>query len=191
MSKTFFTLLIAVAFTAPAFSQTLESIRKDYNDAKAYVKEMLGPDSPAMNRLQMTTEKMYCGSGQHKDAVNIYYRVDEERDETCNTHLIYFVTHSYNWAVRNYYEEYLYDKNGNIEFIYAKDVDDNDFSETEYRIYYNAKGVMKLTVKQKGASESKFVEVYSGNTIAQKYKQKCDEYRNESEHFKKQFSTLN
>ena len=81
MSKTFFTLLIAVAFTAPAFSQTVESIRKDYNDAKAYVKEMLGPDSPAMNRLQMTTEKMYCGSGQHKDAVNIYYRVDEERDE--------------------------------------------------------------------------------------------------------------
>ncbi|MBR4271625.1 MAG: hypothetical protein IKQ30_16025 [Bacteroidales bacterium] len=183
MKKIFLTLL-TIALCTAAYSQTVETIRKDYNAAKAYVQEMDGPDSPAQNRVRISTEEMYCGTGQHKETVTIYFRQDEENEEPCNKNLICFVTNSYNWAVREYYEEYLYDQDGNIEFIYAKDVDDNDFSETEYRIYYSTKGVIKLIVKHKDVDDTKFAEVYNGTTVAPKYKEKCDNYKRLSEHFK-------
>ena len=83
MRKIFLTLL-TIAFCTAAYSQTVETIRKDYNAAKAYVQEMEGPDSPAQNRVRISTEEMYCGTGQHKETVTIYFRQDEENEEPCN-----------------------------------------------------------------------------------------------------------
>ena len=196
MKKLLLTLL-SVALFSTAFSQTVETIRKDYSEAMEHAKLMNDPEYPPTNRFQVTCEQMMPGSGPHKVSYTFYYHegYDEEDEEpNINGYLdrsIWYVKHSYNWAARDFYEEYLYDDKGNIEFIYARAVDDDDFSLIfEYRFYFNAKGVIKVIVKRKKEGESTFTQEYSGATVTSKYQKAYDQYKRTSEGMKTLFKTV-
>ena len=78
---------------------------------------------------------------------------------------------------------YLYDKDGNVKFIYAKDINSDDWSEVEYRFYLDKKGVIKTTVKRKKQGEENFTLEYDGKTggyskVLATYKGKASAYRN-------------
>ena len=178
MKKAIATLAAAIACIAGT-AQSIESIREDYAAAKEHIRLMDDPEYPPTNRYQVVLEKMLCGSGQHKETVTMYfYEVD-----ICGKRSIYFATVSYNFAVRDYYEEYLYDKDGNVKFIYAKDINSDDWSEVEYRFYLDKKGVIKTTVKRKKQGEENFTLEYDGkmggySKAFATYKGKASAYRN-------------
>ena len=190
MKKIFFTLL-TVMFCVSAFSQTVETIRKDYADALAHAKQINDPEYPVNNKFKVVTEQMMPGSGPHQVTANFYYYEDENEESLPDiTKSIYYVTHSFNWAAREYYEEYLYTRKGKIEFIYQRGYDD-DFQLYEYRFYFDAKGVIKVIVKRKKDDDSALTQEYSGATVTDKYKKAYDAAVRKSEYFKGLFDTLN
>ena len=183
MKKAIATLAAAIVCIAGT-AQSIESIREDYAAAKEHIRLMDDPEYPPTNRYQVVLEKMLCGSGQHKETVTMYFYEDEENEgNICGKRSVYFATVSYNFAGRDYYEEYLYDKDGNVKFIYAKDINSDDWSEVEYRFYLDKKGVIKTTVKRKKQGEENFTLEYDGKTgryskAFATYKGKASAYRN-------------
>ncbi|MBO7439409.1 MAG: hypothetical protein J6U21_06975 [Bacteroidales bacterium] len=195
MKRIFFILMALIAIGAPAVAQTVESIRKDYTDAKDLEKRHKGDDASDINVFQTKVYKMWPGSGPHAVEVTMYCRENED-DENYDAYLdnsICFVTTSYNVAARSFYEEYLYNRNEKIEFIYARGIDDSgdEWTEYEYRFYFGANGVIKLIVKRRPfGDESQFAQEYSGATVPDKYKAKLKELQSSSKYFKDLFDTL-
>ena len=186
-----------MTFGAPAVAQTVESIRKDYNAAKDLEKRQQGDDASDINVFQTKVYKMWPGSGPHEAQVTMYCSNNDD-DEDYSAYLdnsICFVTTSYNVAAKSYYEEYLYNRDEKIEFIYARGVDDSgdmeSWTEYEYRFYFGANGVIKLIVKRRPfGDESQFAQEYSGVTVPDKYKAKLKELQSSSKYFKDLFDTL-
>jgi len=190
-------LMALIAIGAPAVAQTVESIRKDYTAAKDLEKRQKGDEASGINVFQTKVYKMWPGSGPHEAQVTMYCSNNED-DEDYSAYLdnsICFVTTSYNVAARSYYEEYMYDGNEKIEFIYARGVDDSgdpeSWSEYEYRFYFDANGVIKLIVKRRPwGDETPFAQEYSGATVPDKYKEELKRFQSSSKYFKDLFDTL-
>ena len=197
MKRILFLVMALMTFGAPAVAQTVESIRKDYNAAKDLEKRQQGDDASDINVFQTKVYKMWPGSGPHEAQVTMYCSNNDD-DEDYSAYLdnsICFVTTSYNVAAKSYYEEYLYNRDEKIEFIYARGVDDSgdmeSWTEYEYRFYFGANGVIKLIVKRRPfGDESQFAQEYSGVTVPDKYKAKLKELQSSSKYFKDLFDTL-
>lgn len=74
-----------------------------------------------------------------------------------------FATQKYNFAAREYYQEYLYDKQGRIEFIYAIKPDVINDIDYEYRFYFSQGRLIDILVKsrQTGTGETVFKTIDS------------------------------
>ena len=189
--------MVLMTFGAPTIAQNVETIRRDYNAAKHLEKRQQGDDASDINVFQTKVYKTWPGSGPHAVEVAMYCR-EHGPDKDYSAYLdnaICFVTTSYNVAARSYYEEYMYDVDEKIEFIYARGVDDSgdmeSWTEYEYRFYFGANGVIKLIVKRRPfGDESQFAQEYSGATVPDKYKAKLKELQSSSKYFKDLFDTL-
>lgn len=182
------TLLMCILSTATS-AQTVESIRNDYNEAKS-----LQSSEVPQNNYQIIINRMYGGSGQHNETVTMIPRVDyDEQGDSPGDPIFtpFMITSKFNWAARNYYREFLYSDKGKLEFIYAKDIDDEDFSEIEYRFYIGTSGVIKVVVNHKNANEDKFSQEYSGKTLTPKYKKAYERFSNSAAALLKLFLSLN
>ena len=78
-----------------------------------------------------------------------------------------FATSKYNYAAREFYEEYLYDEKGNLLFVYAKtpDVEHSDMYPFELRLWFDGKQLLRFNAKN---HEGK--EVYTGTEIPERFK---------------------
>ena len=188
MNRILSTLILLAAFCAAATAQTVENIRKDYNDTQADIKTMNDPEYPAKNRYQLTIEQMLGGSGQHKETVSIYFYEDDEEEHPGNSvRSIRFVSVSYNFAAMKYHEEYLFSKSGVLEFVFANDYFDT--GDYEYRFYCNSKGVINIITKHKGNGETKFTQEYSG-AMNEDYTGIFNIYKTKAENYKKLFNAI-
>ena len=70
-------------------------------------------------------------------------------------------------------------------------MDENDFSEIEYRFYLNSSSVIKLIVNRKNANDNKFTQEYSGTSVTPKYKNDYDKYINNASSLLKLFQSIN
>lgn len=179
-------LLLGVITTSSA--QTVETIRKDYNEAKS-----LQNSEIPKNNYQVVINKMYGGSGPHKEVVTMIPHVDYDDENNPGVPIFtpYLITSKFNWGAREYYQEFLFSDKGQVEFIYAKGVDENDFSEIEYRFYLNSSSVIKLIVNRKNANDNKFTQEYSGTSVTPKYKNDYDQYINNASSLLKLFQSIN
>lgn len=188
MKKLIITLLAFAAFCVAATAQTVESIRKDYNDVQASIKLINDPEYPAKNRYNVTIEQMLGGSGQHNENVSMYFYEDENEENPGNSiRSIRFVTVNYNFAAMKYHEEFLFTKGGVLEFVYGKDYMDG--TEYEYRFYCNSKGVIKVIVNTKAMGETKFTQAYSG-AMKDNYNYVFDSFKDRAVRYKKLFAAL-
>ena len=177
----------------------IEQIRTHYKAVKARIDEMEkgSLDYPFPKYFEVKILENYPGTGPHEEDVHIYQVEEEGYDEDvifppCR---IDFVTVGYNFAVRKYYEEYLYDKKGNIELIYAYDPWDADDMAWEYRFYFNNGKPIKTIVRQCPITDTylnnddfgkgtNFKEVYNGKTVPKKYKRIYQNYLNSATRYK-------
>lgn len=159
---------------------TVESIRKRYADAKEYARTYTGSnldDGADFGQFyHMEARQWLPATGGHIENVYMYYDEDYVADSVIyKPHYLVFATKRFNFAAREYYQEFLYDADGKIAFIYAYDPmtelegDEND-KQYEFRFYFSKGHLIKALVKRKNYDEKEFLQTYSGTTIPAKYK---------------------
>ena len=121
-------------------------------------------------------EQNLPGTGGHHEHLRMYYG-ELERDDIYPPHYLWFATRKYNFAVREYYEEYLYDNKGQIMFIYATNPDVVFGEMYEFRLYYDGQRLLKCIVKQRKVDEKNYREVYNGPAIPEAYTETTDMLR--------------
>lgn len=198
MKKTILLLLCLMAYTTICFSQnTVETIRKRYADAKAYIESHKDTEE---NLYDGATWPIYYhlearmwlpGTGGHIEDIYFYYdekEVDEDEEGEpviYAPHYLTFVTTKYNFAAREYYEEYLFDEDGQLAFAYLYDPmwsepEPEDVQavsadtmvpdkEHEFRFYFNKGKLLRAIIKNRDDNKKPFSEVYSGTNLKDIY----------------------
>ena len=155
--KVFFTLLLCMGWALAASAQnTIQSIRKAYQDVHEMIDHMTakGDDIPAMppEYFDLQVVQNLPATGGHKENIRMYYGElePEEEGDPYPPHYLRFVTAKYNFAAREFYEEYLYDDKGQVMFIYAitPDVTIGEFKFYELRMWFDGKRLLRFTAKK-------------------------------------------
>lgn len=186
--------LLTLTWAQTAFGQhTVESIRKQYTNIKANITEMLKEEGYPDEYYQVLVRQNLPATGGHFEDTRMYWG-ERDDDEIYPSHYVQFVTTKYNFAVREFYEEYLYDEKGNILFIYAQtpDADEDMDKMHELRFYFDAGKLIKVLVKVRRAADSQapFAEEYSGTTVPEKYKNLYEHYCGWSRQFVQLFDAV-
>ena len=204
MKRTVFILAAFMAVSQLVSAQTsIENIRKHYNDTKEWVDGMADPyvfpldaseEKPNVpNYYLVNIEENYPGTGMHHEKVYIYH-VDIEgssQEEIFPPQRIDFAKTNYNFAAREFYEEYLYDEKGRVEFIYAKQCVDDVFEDTEFRFYFNAGKLIKVIIKTRANDGEEYKETFNGTKVPERYKRQYNSLTNKAGLIKKMFDAVN
>ena len=150
---------------------SVESIRKAYQDVHKMIDQMT-PDAEGMWEMppeyfDLKVVQNLPGTGPHEEKIRMYYGEleSEEEGDPYPPHYLRFTTVKYNFAAREFYEEYLYDDKGQVMFIYALTPDVGDeLIPYELRMWFDGKRLLRFTAKK-----STLKDVYSGATIPELY----------------------
>ena len=184
MKQTILCLTLLLIGTLAAQAQDAkQAIRQHYADAKAQVAQMQeleksGDQYPVPQTYTVVIKQNLPATGYHEETLQMFYREEKKSDEQIYADLyLDFATQKYNFAAREYYQEYLYDKQGRIEFIYATEPDIVNGIDYEYRFYFSQGRLIDVLVKSRktGEGETTFNTVYQGKTVPAQY---SDEYKN-------------
>ena len=173
-------------------------IRKHYAEAQQKVAEYdlaeKGEGNVFPEYYEINIVQNLPGTGPHYEKVRMYFNVNDNEewqpDEPMLTRNLQFVTSKYNFAVREYYEEYLYDGEGNVEFIYCRDADMDDGKGGEYRLYFKKGSLFKVLVNILNPETNVYEQKYAGNTMPKEYEQGYNWYMYKAEKFKKLFDEI-
>ena len=201
MKQRIFILLCLVACLQVAMAQnTVESIRQRYNAMKEYIASHNGEnqnDGAEFGEFyHLKASQWLPATGGHIEDTFLYWdEVEGDEEQIYPDHRLKFVTTRYNFAARQYYEEYLYDTNGNVAFIYAYNpmltIDgDSEDMEYEFRFYINKGRLLKGIVKQKGGAQQSYKEVWQGTKLPAKYDDEFSTYMAHANQFPELFVNI-
>ncbi|MBR1545741.1 MAG: hypothetical protein IJ633_02940 [Prevotella sp.] len=188
MKKSLFAFLFFAACCQTAIAQnTVESIKERYQAMKEYVATHQGVnkwDGADFGKFYHLEGRQWLpATGGHIEDTFLYYGEVESADSVIYApHYVKFVTKKYNYAAREYYEEYLYDEDGQVAFIYAYDPmtrfeDESEDQQYEFRFYLNKGKLLKAIVKCKKNDEHVFKEVWNAKTVKPIYAGTLDTYK--------------
>lgn len=179
--KRIITILCLAACLQGAWAQNaVENIRQRYNAMKELIAshsgeaDTNGADNGTFYHLTGTFN--LPATGFHTEDTYLYFEDEEDptEEKIYLPHRLTFATTRYNFAPRVYYEEYLYDADGRVAFIYAYDPmmafdDDEQDMQYEFRFYMEKGRVVKTIVRKKSYDEEAFRDVWQGNQLPKKY----------------------
>ena len=182
---------------------TIASIRQAYQNQKEVIGQMsdnFPSEGVPPEYYHLHVAQNLPGTGGHHENVRFYYGEERtEEDEIYPPHYLTFVSSKYNFAAREFYEEYLYDDKGQVMFIYAR-TPDVDFPKIhEIRLYFDGDHLLRLNVKEaddlnsfedNAVSTASFKEVYTGTTIPEQYKEACSMYKSYARRFLEVFKAI-
>ena len=182
MKRVIIMTIVFVGCLQTAIAQnTISSIRKAYQEQKETIAQMSddfpGEGTPPVY-YHLHVAQNLPGTGPHHENVRMYYGElpSEEEGDPFPPHYLSFVTSKYNFAAREYYEEYLYDDKGQVMFIYAYTPNEDLTKILEFRLYFDGQRLLQLNVK---ADET---DVYKGTTIPEEYSGYCSLYTDRARH---------
>lgn len=204
------TLCLLVCIIQCGWAQsTVESIRKRYADIKEMIAEKTGEEENFNDGATFTqcykveASHWLPATGGHKENITFYFGEREnEEDQIYDSHYLTFVTTKYNYSVREYYEEYLYDEDGKIAFIYAfapyEYVEDTGSADDvplqiEFRFYFNKGKLLHAIIKKRPVEDNSttpFKVDYEGKKLNGYYDQAYQRYVYSAEKYGKLFNTL-
>ena len=173
------------------------AIRKHYAAAKAYVEqqrevEVGGDIYPVTQCFSVQVKQNLPGTGYHQEDVKLYYREEQDSAEQIYPDLLLdFATKRYNFAARTYYEEYLYDQQGRIEFIYAAIPDLDEGKDYELRFYFNKGQLIETIVKNRPMDGGTFETVYQGKKVPAAYSDSYESRLSAAKGIMDLFKTIN
>ena len=187
---TFFCALWALSSSAQkatAGSNTVESIRKAYQEVHEMMARMM-PDKEGMSAMPPEYFDLHVvqnlpATGPHKENIRMYYGElpPKEEGDPYPPHYLRFATSKYNYAAREFYEEYLYDDKGQVMFIYVltPDVNLSEMVPYELRMWFDGKRLLRFNAKKfdstltyidiKTLKQGSFKDEYMGKTIPEKF----------------------
>ena len=204
MRRTVIITIVFLGLVQFALAQnTIASIRQAYQNQKETI-ALMSDDFPSEGfppeYYHLHVVQNLPGTGGHHENVRFYYgEVSTEEDEIYPPHYLTFVSSKYNYAAREFYEEYLYDDKGRVMFIYAR-TPDVDFPKMhELRLYFDGDRLLRLNVKvaddlnsfeDKAVSTASFKDVYTGTTIPEQYKEACSQYKSSARRYLEMFKAI-
>lgn len=207
MRKAVIMSLLLVGCLQVALAQnTIASIRKAYQEQKAVIAEMAEDfpyDGMPPAYYHLSVVMNLPATGLHRENIRMYFGEQEQDDEEDYNpyppHYLSFLTTKYNYAAREFYEEYLYDKNGQVMFIYAQTPDIDMGSMHELRLYFDGEKLLRLNVKEANDLKSYddtavkaagFKDVYTGTSIPEAYKESCNMYQKKAQQYLSMFKSI-
>ena len=184
--KAVFTLLLSVSA-----QNTVESIRKEYQNVHEWMAQM-GDNFPSdgipPEYFDLRVVQNLPATGPHQENIRMYYGEleSEEEGDPYPPHYLRFVTAKYNFAAREFYEEYLYDDKGQVMFIYAitPDVTFGDIIPYELRMWFDGKQLLRFNAKKYNDSmtdfnistlkKGSFKDEYIGKKIPELYQNEAE-----------------
>ena len=166
--------LCCLSFQMTSAQDLKEAIRDHYSAVKESIAnlsqiEAEGEKYPVNECYKVKVKQNLPGTGLHEEDVTLYYGEVEGRDEVYPAHWLEYVSVSYNFADRKYYQEFLFDNKGHITFIYALNPEVEDGKEHEFRLYFDKGKLFDALVKSRKVGGKDFSKEYSGKTLPLKY----------------------
>ena len=201
MNRKLFLLVCLAAWVLPGQAQnTVESIRQRYTQVKNYIETHKGTNdndgSDWGEYYHMEARLFLPATGGHLEDVYMYMDEKEsEEDVIYPPHFLTFATSKYNYAARQFYEEYLYDADGKLAFVYGYDpmtsfADNDPYMEYEFRFYLNKGKLIRAIVKRRANEQQPYTEVYSGTTLKREYTTVYEQYTSKAESILKMFKAI-
>ena len=139
---------------------TVQEIRQAYAAAHQEIEDSHHESVPR-NELVENLEYMIPALGTTYETFCCYYRQTMDETDWHTRYLPYFITRKYNMAVRNIYEEYLYDTvTGRLLFVYIR-TDNGDDTLNEERYYYGPDGLISEVIKGERTISDKQLRIYA------------------------------
>ena len=184
----------------------VEMIGNSYREVKAWIAlmdESFPSEGIPPEYYELTVRENLPGSGPHREITRMYWGElpTEDEGEIYPPHFLRLATEEYNYAAREFYEEYLYDEDGNVMFIYAltPDVSSDMVPVYELRMWYDRQHLLRFTAKKAEIAEAPedgnllkapFKEVYSGAVIPEMYVEEADRCKERARRFLKMFKGI-
>ena len=178
----------------------VSTIRKHYTETQQMVAQYAEWEKegdwtmPCPVYYEVNIKQNLPGTGYHKEWIRLYFYEKEneewEADEPMLFRNIHFVTAKYNYAAREFYDEYLFDEKGNLEFIFARNADIDDFKGGEYRFYFKDGKLIKVIVSVRNLETEKYEQKYTGAKVPADYESDYNNYLGSAEHYKELFKTI-
>lgn len=135
------------AQTSPEAKKDVADIRKLYAEAKQEMDGLDKLESEGLppNKTVFSSNYNESGTGPTKEVITYYHRVAYDEETEMSFHRPFFITRRFNVAAQEHYQEFLYDKNGDLKFFFEKNPD----GETRYYycsddVYDIVKGSMSM-----------------------------------------------
>ena len=208
MKTIIITMLLVLSAQGAVAQQTIEDIRKAYAGVVEYI-GMMSDDFPGEGippeYYHLHASQMLPATGMHKEDIRLYYYdVEEENEDEPRIyplHYLRFATTKYNYAAREFYEEYLYDEKGQLMFVYAinPDVSEN-MLPYELRLWYDGKRLLRFNAKKfdstqtyfdiKTLKQDSFKDEYTGKTIPEKFSDEVNRCKQSAQNKLKLFKAI-
>lgn len=208
IKKVVFTLLLCIAgYLSVSAQNTVESIRKEYQNVHEWMAQM-GDNFPSDGippvYFDLRVVQNLPATGPHQENIRMYYGEleSEEEGDPYPPHYLRFVTSKYNFAAREFYEEYLYDDKGQVMFIYAitPDVTSGDIIPYELRMWFDGKQLLRFNAKKNNGSmtdfnistlkKGSFKDEYTGKTIPELYQNEAERCQLRAQRFLTMFKGI-
>ena len=185
---------------------SIESIRKEYQGVQQWINQMsenYPSDGIPSEYYDLRVEQNLPGTGPHHESIRMYYGElePEEEGDPYPPHYLRFARVKYNYAAREYYEEYLFDDKGNLMFVYAitPDVID-DMVPYELRMWFDGKRLLRFNAKKFDGSltyidiatlkKGTFKDEYTGKTIPEKFDSETDRCKQGAQRYLTLFKSI-
>lgn len=134
------TILISIALLLSAMSLTAQTsaeakrdvaeIRKLYAAAKQEMEglDQLEREGQPPGKTVFSSNYNEPGTGATKEVITYYHRATYDEETDLMFQQPFFITRSFNVAAREFYQEFMYDKEGSLKFFFEKSPD----GETRY-----------------------------------------------------------
>lgn len=169
MKKILFTIALILsamtlqAQTTPEAKKDVADIRKLYAEAKQYMEglDQLEREGLPPEKTVFSSNFNEAGTGPTKEVITYYHRVAYDEEAEISVHRPFFITRKFNVAAREYYQEFLYDSDGNLKFFFEKNPD----GETRYYyckddVYDIIKGSMSMDCGFAGRLSSELINAF-------------------------------
>ena len=176
----------------------MESIRQRYAAIKEYIASHQGTNendgAEWAEYYHLEARQFLPATGGHKEDVYMYWN-EREEEKTYPSHYLHFATSKYNYSAIEYQEEYLYDEDGKVAFIYVHDPnwsrgEYDDGKEHEFRYYFNKGKLFHVIVKSRADRQQAFQETYAGSTLKSEYAPTYQQYLNKAEKIRLMFIAI-
>jgi hypothetical protein len=152
------------AQTSPTAKKEVADIRKQYAEAKQEMEALDKKERQGLpsNKTVFSSSYNEAGIGPAKEVITYYDKVASDEESEISFHRPFFITRKFNVAAKEFYQEFLYDKAGNLKFFFEKNPD----GETRYYycsddVYDIVKGLMSMDCAFANRLSSELIDAFN------------------------------